>query len=156
MPEHSLPRLAWCSATEADLPLLARMNRDLIRDEGHRNAMSLADLEERMRGWLRGEYNAVVFRQADRIVAYLLYRTDGAGVYVRQLFVAREVRRRGIGAAALGLMAREVWPADARISLEVLAHNSAALDFYRALGFVPYAISLEIQGRVLAGGTRPD
>jgi len=102
------------------------------------------------------EYNAVVFRQADRIVAYLLYRTDGAGVYVRQLFVAREVRRRGIGAAALGLMAREVWPADARISLEVLAHNSAALDFYRALGFVPYAISLEIQGRVLAGGTRPD
>jgi len=28
----------------------------LIRDEGHRNAMTVAQLQERMANWLKGEY----------------------------------------------------------------------------------------------------
>ena len=35
-------------ATLADAALLAELNRQLIRDEGHRNSMSLAELETRM------------------------------------------------------------------------------------------------------------
>jgi hypothetical protein len=34
--------------TPADAALLAPLNQQLIRDEGHRNAMNLAQLTERM------------------------------------------------------------------------------------------------------------
>jgi len=39
-------------ATQADCPLLAELNHQLIRDEGHRNRMSVAELEQRLSGWL--------------------------------------------------------------------------------------------------------
>ena len=39
------------SATEADLPLLAEMNRRLIEDEGSENPMTVAELQQRMRAW---------------------------------------------------------------------------------------------------------
>lgn len=48
-------------ANDADLPLLAEWNRQLIQDEGHRNPMTVAELQARIQGWLAGEYRAVVF-----------------------------------------------------------------------------------------------
>jgi hypothetical protein len=39
----------WARAAVDDVPLLAAMNSRLIRDEGHRNPMTLPELEERMR-----------------------------------------------------------------------------------------------------------
>lgn len=59
-------------ATAADLPLLAQMNRKLIRDERADNPMSVLQLEERMRGWLDGEYRAVLFERDEAPVAYAL------------------------------------------------------------------------------------
>ena len=51
-------------ATAEDSPMLAELNSQLIRDEGHRNPMTIAQLEERMRGWLTsGEYRAVLFEE---------------------------------------------------------------------------------------------
>ena len=51
-------------ATLNDCPLLAAMNRQLLEDEGHRNRfMTVLQLEERMRGWLSGEYRAVIFEE---------------------------------------------------------------------------------------------
>lgn len=49
------------AATEADVPLLARWNRELIEDEGADNLTSPAELEARMRAWLAGDYRAVIF-----------------------------------------------------------------------------------------------
>jgi hypothetical protein len=42
-------------ASVDDCRLLAEMNHQLIQDEGHRNKMTVAELERRMRGWLSGE-----------------------------------------------------------------------------------------------------
>src|SRR5205823_12203336 len=39
-------------ATQNDCPLLAKLNHQLIRDEGHRNTMNVAELEARMRGFI--------------------------------------------------------------------------------------------------------
>ena len=51
-------------ATTADLPLLAKLNKQLIEDEGHRNPMTVAELETRMRNWLEsGIYEAWLFKQ---------------------------------------------------------------------------------------------
>ena len=43
-------------AIENDVLCLARMNKELIRDEGHRNKMSLPRLKQRMAGFLSYDY----------------------------------------------------------------------------------------------------
>jgi hypothetical protein len=51
-------------ATAEDCPTLAERSSQLVRDEGHRNPMTPAQLEEHMRGWLTsGEYRAVLFEE---------------------------------------------------------------------------------------------
>jgi ribosomal protein S18 acetylase RimI-like enzyme len=135
-------------ATQADLSLLAEWNRQLIEDEQHRNRhLTLAQLEARMRGFLAGEYRAAVFELANQPVGYALFRPDGEGVYLRQLFIRRECRRQGIGRRAVALLREQVWPPDRRISVEVLRHNQASLSFWRAVGFADYSLTLELPPR---------
>ena len=95
-------------ATLDDVPLLARMNRQLVEDEQHRNrSKSDAWLEDRMRRFLSGRYEAVLFEQVGRTVAYALYaqHSDHADtIYLRQIFVDRSCRRRGIGREAMRIL----------------------------------------------------
>lgn len=61
-------------AAVEDVPLLARMNRELVEDEGHRNRFHTNSwFEDRMRGFLNGDYRAVLFERDGRVVAYALY-----------------------------------------------------------------------------------
>ena len=53
--------LGYRVANFGDVPTLARMNRQLIEDEGHRNRMSLRQLEGRMRSLLDRDYMAALF-----------------------------------------------------------------------------------------------
>ncbi len=48
-------------AEPSDSSVLAELNQQLIRDEGHRNRMTASELEGRMREWLKGEYQAHIF-----------------------------------------------------------------------------------------------
>jgi hypothetical protein len=43
-----------------DCALLAELNHQLIRDEGHINQMTVPELEQRMRAWLSSEYAAIL------------------------------------------------------------------------------------------------
>lgn len=131
-------------ATLKDAALLAELNHQLIRDEGHRNPMTVPQLAKRMKSWLRGEYRAVLFAQRRRIVAYALYRNDGDAVYLRQFFVGREHRRRGVGRRAMEILTREIIPRGTRLRLEVLVHNRAGHQFWKAVGFRDYAVTLEM------------
>jgi ribosomal protein S18 acetylase RimI-like enzyme len=134
-----------------DAPLLARMNRQLVEDECHRNRLqSDSWLEKRMRGFLTGEYRAVLFELDGRTVAYVLYtdRTEHADtIYLRQIFVDRTCRRKGVGREVMRILLEEIWPADKRITVGVLEDNKAAIDFYKASGFRTYAIELEFPVR---------
>ena len=140
--------LRYRRATLADVPLLAEWNRQLIQDEGHRNRMTLPELQARMRGFLEGEYTAILFEQegapAAVPVAYALYRQDADSLYLRHFFVERSHRRQGIGRQAMALLRQEIWPPDTRITVEVLVHNRAAHAFWRAVGFQDYAVTLEL------------
>jgi len=129
-------------AGEADVPLLARLNQQLIQDEGHPNPMSVAELENRMRAWLVRPYSAVLFLDQGSVVGYALYRTDNAGVFLRQFFICRGERRKGHGRAAVELMLGRVWPAGSTVTLEALWANRVAIDFWHALGFNDYALTL--------------
>ena len=146
--------LQYRMATAEDIALLARMNRQLIEDEGHRNRMTLPELAERLRQWLANEYTAVIFEQGTTPVAYALFHPEAASIYLRQFFVERRYRRRGIGRQAMQLLLTDIWPADRRITLDVLVHNQRGQAFWHALGFQDYAITLEMlregtQGAVL-------
>ena len=134
--------MTYRRATYADIPLLVELNHQLIRDEGHRNPMTVPELAERMSKWLDTGYTAVLF-QIDEIVAYALYRNSGDSIYLRQFFVHRNHRRKGIGQRAMKILFQEVWPKDKPITVEVLIHNSAAINFWRNVGFTDYSLALE-------------
>jgi predicted acetyltransferase len=130
------------TAGDDDLALLAELNLQLIRDEQHSNPMSVAELERRMRAWLVRAYSAVLFLSEGTVVGYALYRTDNAGIFLRQFLIRRDERRKGFGRAAMELLFRRVWPAGATVTLEALCANQTAIDFWRAMEFDVYALTL--------------
>lgn len=129
----------------SDCPALAEMNRQLLQDEGHRNRfMILPQLEERMRHFLSEGYRAVIFEEDEAVVAYALYREEPDQIYMRQLFVSRERRRRGFGRRAIEILRSEIWPKEKRLTVDVLLHNTTAIAFWRAVGYKDYLLGLEI------------
>ena len=132
-------------ATLDDRPLLAQMGHQLLEDEGHRNRfMTLPQLDERMRSWLSGEYRAVIFEDGGDVVAYALYREQPDEIYLRQFFVVRNRRRRGLGRRAVEILRSDVWPRNKRLTVDVLVHNPGAMAFWRAVGYQDYALTLEM------------
>lgn len=138
-------------AKTEDAGLLARLNSQMIRDEGHQNSMTLDELEQRMHNWLENTYHAVIMEDANEVVAYALYREaydgwegDPGGVYLRHFFVVRHRRREGLGTEAFSLLREKVWNRDCRITLEVLIPNKRARTFWESLGFREYCISYEL------------
>jgi predicted acetyltransferase len=131
-------------ATLNDCALLAELNLRLIRDEGHRNPMTVPELEQRMRGWLASEYAAVFFEDGGEVVAYALYRDQPEEIYLRQLFVVLDRRRKGIGREVVKILRSKIWPTNRRLTVEVLVHNTAAIAFWRAVGYRDYCLTLEI------------
>jgi len=127
-----------------DCALLAELNQQLIRDEGNRNPMTVPELEQRMKGWLTSEYAAVIFENYSEAVAYALYCEQPEEIYLRQLFVARKRRRQGIGRQAVEILRTKIWPANKRLTVGVLVQNTAALAFWRAVGYKDYSLTLEI------------
>lgn len=136
--------MRYRTATLADVPLLARMNQHLREDEQSRWELTMEQLESRMRGLLEEGYTAAIFEDGEIPMAYALYRPVEGGIYLRQFFVSRDHRRQGVGRAAMQQLIDEVWPSDARITLDVLVQNHRAADFWKALGFSEYAITLEL------------
>ena len=132
-------------ATLADCAILAEYNHQLIQDEGHRNAMGVPELEERMRHWLATDYVAVLFAKNRETVAYALYREEPEEIYLRHLFVVRHRRREGIGRTAMGILRSQIWPGAKRLTVEVLTQNTGAIAFYRNIGYQDYSLKMEIR-----------
>lgn len=136
--------LTFREVTSSDIAQLAEWNHQLIRDEGRRNRMTVPQLAERMQGWLEQHYRATIFEVAGTPVAYALFREQPNVIYLRQLFIVRERRRQGIGRSAFGLLRTKVWPTNKRLTVEVLTANTAAVAFWRSMGYVDYSLMLEI------------
>jgi GNAT superfamily N-acetyltransferase len=126
----------------ADWPLLGEWNAALIRDEGHDNPMTVAELVVRMREWLAGEYRARIFVCDGSDAGYALYRELPEFVHLRQFYIAAERRRCGIGRAALKALTEE-FPLKKRVVVEAMIGNAGALAFWRAMGFADRYIGLE-------------
>lgn len=136
-------KITWRHASDADLALLAEWNHQLIRDEGHRNPMTIEELADRMKKWLQGEYEAVLFSDSEPI-GYALFKKEDSFIYLRQFFVRRDRRRIGIGRMAFDHLRRDIWPPGVRLTVDVLCQNTSGIAFWRSVGYRDYCLSLEI------------
>ena len=132
-------------ATESDIPWLAKMNQQLIKNEGHRNKMTLAELEQRMSNFLQTEYEAVIACLNQTDIGYALYRQDQEWLYLRQIFVIEEMRRKGLGRSFIEWLTDNPWKECNRIRTDVLVDNMAGIAFWKAVGFKEYCITLEME-----------
>ena len=106
--------------------------------------MTVPELEQRMKSWLASEYAAVIFEDDGAVVAYALYREQPEEIYLRQLFVVRHRRRQGMGRQAVEILRSQIWPKNKRLTVGVLVRNTAAVAFWRAVGYRDYSLTLEI------------
>jgi len=137
--------LQYRFAMQDDVPLLAEMNQQLIRDEGHRNKMTLTELQGRMSDWLHTEYTAVIFGSDKNAIGYALYRKDTDWIYLRQFFVETRMRNQGIGREAILWLKKNAWKESRIIRIEVLVNNPNGMSFWRDIGFEDYCITMEMK-----------
>jgi len=127
-----------------DIKILSLMNHELIQDEKSNNPMNLEQLEGRFKELLMSEYKAVLILLDNKIIGYCLYRHDncastvGYDIYIRQYYINRNFRRRGIGRAALNGLLQSVFRNASMISLDVLESNPVGQAFWLSMGFQPY------------------
>jgi len=107
---------------EANLPMLARMNKRLIEDEGSRNPMSVDELQQRMNGWLHGDWQVRLLLEEETVVGYAVYQfrkdeyfPDKTAVYLRQFYIERDKRNKGLGSLAFKTLAQTHFPAGCTI-----------------------------------------
>lgn len=133
-----------------DLPLLTKMNQDLIEDEGSSNTMNSEQLESRMKRWLNS-WHIELFLWGEVVIGYIVYRlqrneADSKDIiYIRHYFISREYRRQGLGRESFKLLKEKHFSKDAKVYLEVLWHNQRGRDFWASLGFSPYSITMKLE-----------
>jgi GNAT superfamily N-acetyltransferase len=138
-------------ATINDISLLAQMNKHLIEDEGSTNPMSLIQLESRLRMWLNAEWRSELFLHDSVVVGYAIYRLqrnefdNRETVYIRHYFIERDYRRLGYGGEGLNKLKEECFPKDVTVYLEVLIHNSRGREFWQAMGFEEYSVTMRLE-----------
>lgn len=141
-------------AGPGDADALAKMNKEMVEDEGYEGQLPLSKLRERMRGWLAsGEYEAVFFLGEDGSkIGYALYQKQidalyftKSQVFSRHFFVARAHRKKGIGTQAFRALRRRFWAGASRVDLHVLIKNERAVGFWHSLGFREYQFGMELE-----------
>ena len=122
----------------ADCATLARLNKQLIEDEGHDNSMSIDELQTRMESFISSEYRAVYFIEAQETIGYALVKTTSSPYYLRRFFVGREHRRKGYGRRAFAELLKHF--SVETIDIEVLHWNHVGIAFWESLGFQPRSV----------------
>jgi len=141
---HPESAVQYRVATPEDASALALLNHQLMRDEGYRNPMSVAELVARMRRWLEGEYRAVLATSDDRVLGEALYRSEPEHVYQRRLFVAGDARRGGVGRQLVAWLRKHAWPEGVHVRTDVLVGDELGLSFWRSVGFIDYCTTIEL------------
>ena len=142
----AIPAVTVRRAHADELPRLATWNADLIRDERHDSAMSVPELEARLRGWLTEGYAAYVFEAGGEAFGYALFRELDDCMHLRHFFVVPHHRRRGLGRRALERLREEVFVPDKRILVEVLVWNAEGAAFWKSVGFAERYLGLQMPG----------
>jgi GNAT superfamily N-acetyltransferase len=132
-------------ATEADVPIIAKLIRDLAEYERLSHAVDFD--EAKLRDHLFGPrpYAEVLLAEdAGRVVGFALFFHNYStfrgkpGLYLEDLFVLPECRGKGHGKALLLALAKlAVERGCARVEWSVLNWNAPSIAFYKSLGATP-------------------
>jgi len=134
-----LNKLHVVVCTEEDLDVLAVLNKQLIEDEQHDNPMNVQELKERMRGFLRSDYKAYLFKDQQEVIkGYALVNHARNPLYLRHFFICRDSRRQGLGRMAFHLLLEQL--ETDTMDVEVLSWNERGYAFWKSLGFVERSI----------------
>lgn len=138
-------------ATVADVQLLAEMNRQLCDDERSRNNMAVAALAVRMEKWLSENWQAVVIEERFASVGYAVFQIGSdyyepaiPEVHLRQFFIVREHRSRGIGRRAFDILRTTMFPLGSQVQLDILTTNLSGQRFWESLGFQQYSTAMRL------------
>jgi GNAT superfamily N-acetyltransferase len=133
------------TATEDDVPLILQFIRDLAEYE--RSPHEVAATEELLRTTLFGNpkfAEVLIGEDEGAPVAFALFFhnystwTGKPGLYLEDLYVRPEARRRGYGRTLLSRLAAIAKERNcARFEWAVLDWNTPAIEFYKSLGAVP-------------------
>jgi tRNA(Arg) A34 adenosine deaminase TadA/ribosomal protein S18 acetylase RimI-like enzyme len=138
-----LHQLRIVQAADEHIELLAEMNKQLIEDEQHDNPMNVAQLAERMRGFLSGTYSAWLFVAGDDVKGYALVDHGRQPLYLRQFFICRHGRRQGWGRKGFRLLLQEL--GTDTIDIDVLVWNTRGRRFWESLGFAGRSIRMRYE-----------
>lgn len=119
--------------TMDDARKLAVLNKQLIDDEKSSNPMNIAQLEERMQGFLQTEYDAYFFVVDEETVGYALVKNNCTPLYLRQFMIDRKYRRQHYGTEAFRALLKYLNVTN--IGVEVLPWNVAGVRFWESCGF---------------------
>ena len=129
--------------TIADIPILAKLNKQLIDDEKNNNSMSINELENRMREFLETEYSAYFFIQNSQIIGYALLKNTTEPVYLRQFLIDREYREQHYGKQAFQMLIQHLNLN--KIDIEVLPWNQTGYLFWKNCGFKELNIAMRYE-----------
>ncbi|PWW05726.1 acetyltransferase (GNAT) family protein [Paenibacillus cellulosilyticus] len=130
--------------TDEDLGLLATLNKQLIEDEQHDNAMDMEQLRDRMRMFIHSDYTAYKFVQQDHVVGYALVNRTRQPLYLRQFYICRDFRRSGYGKMAFQKLLEAL--DTNQLDIEVMHWNHVGQSFWRSLGFQERSIYMRLDG----------
>ena len=116
-----------------DVPCLTTMNIKLRQDEQIDNIMSDKQVHDRMKGFLKGDYTAYLFKNFKIVYGYALVDATKTPPYLRQFYIEREYRSQGHGKTAFDLLVKEL-NCEA-LDLEVLTWNKRGIRFWKKVGF---------------------
>ena len=126
--------------TMRDVAKLALLNKQLIDDEKSDNAMTINELESRMKRFLETDYSAYFFIEDSQIIRYALIRNTCNPVYLWQFLIDRNYRKHHYGTQAFQLLLQYLDIKE--IDLEVLPWNKNGLAFWTHCGFNETCIAM--------------
>ncbi len=132
--------------TVCDAPTIARMNAQLIEDEKAETDLTVAQLTQRMQGFLNAQYRAFFFVVEERCVGYALCDLERSPAYLRQFFIRREERRKGYGKQAFYALLAHLSLTE--IDLDVYCWNEAGVAFWQSLGFESRYIAMRYKSEI--------
>jgi GNAT superfamily N-acetyltransferase len=140
-----IPGFQIKSATETDVPVILSFVKKLARYEGlsHEVVATEELLRENLFGKGRTAEVAIGYLEAKAVGFVLFFHNYSTflgkpGLYIEDLFVDEDYRRRGYGSALLRHVARLAKARRCgRLEWSVLDWNQPAIDFYTKLGASP-------------------